>query len=166
MLFPEKRFISWMLAVGLVLVILSPLPKARADGNPDQGWSVVEQTIPVDINQINSCNGDTVSLHGEATLTTRVKVQPDGSTSVKQSSSLDGTGSGTPSGAAYTFSDSTVTSIDGVTALPFSFFINRTAKLIGDGVPDLYVHAVVHVTINTDGTVTHDMQNIGINCNP
>jgi hypothetical protein len=166
MLCREKRFISWMLVVGLVLLIFSPLPKARADGNPDEGWSSFEEDIPVHRGEFNSCNGDQVTIDGQLTLITRVKVQPDGTTSVKISQSLSATGSGTPSGAAYTLTDSSNTSIDGVTTLPFSFFVNRTEKLVGDGVQDMFVHSVVHVTINAEGTVTQELQNLNVNCNP
>ena len=104
-------------------------------------------------------------MTGMGTMTTRIKVQPDGTTSIKTSVSIYVTGTGT-SGADYTLNDSPVTNVDGIGSLPFSMNVNRIAKLVGSGVPDMYLHAVVKVTIDADGTITHDMLNVNINCNP
>src|SRR5947209_7512658 len=92
--------IRCVLALSITFLI-NPSPVARADGNPDEGWTETDQTIPIDITQINACNGDAVVLSGEGTYTTRVKVQPDGSTDLKTSTSTFLTGSGEPSGAEY-----------------------------------------------------------------
>jgi hypothetical protein len=153
-----------VLAVALTLMFFSPAPLARADGNPDEGWTRVDETLPIALNIPNSCNGDAVTLNGQGTLTTETKIQPDGTTDIRTTVSISLTGTGSPSGADYTLSDSSVTHVTGVGTLPFSLFINRLAKLVGTGVPDLYVHAIVHVTINADFTFTHDMDKVTIDC--
>jgi len=139
---------------------------ARADGNENQGWTLTQQTLTFPLTQHNACNGDTIEMTGEGTLTTRTKVQPNGTVSIKTSATISATGIGTPSGAEYTLRDESVSSADGVGTLPFSLFVNRSAKLIAAGQPDMYLHAVVHVKIDIDGNVTHDLVNLTTNCNP
>jgi hypothetical protein len=137
---------------------------ALADGNPNEGWTRVDQVVDITFLELNSCNGDVVALSGQISLTTRTKVQADGSLSLKESASVAATGVGTPSGADYTLSDSSITNVDGIASLPFSLIINRVSKLTGSGVPDQDLHFKVHLTINADGTVTHDVNDLSLNC--
>jgi hypothetical protein len=70
------------------------------------------------------------------------------------------TGTGSISGAAYTLKDHVVQNVFGYASLPFSFNTMRTAKLVGDGDSDMYLHAVPKVTIDIDGTVKQDFTNV------
>jgi hypothetical protein len=145
---------------------LARVPTALADGNPNEGWTRVDQIIDLNFIQVNGCNGgdDMVPLTGQASLTTRTKVEPDGSLSLKEISSLSATGIGTPSGADYTLSDASIQHVSGIGSLPFSDIINRVCKLTGFGVSDQDVHYKIHLTINADGTVTHNVAHVTTNC--
>ena len=163
---PWGSFSTRVALAVMLSVFFAVMPTARAQTDPDEGWTLAEQTIPITLDQMNACNGDSVRLTGQGTMITRTKVQPDGTLSVKTSVSMSLTGTGIPSGADYVYSDSSLTNINGVGSLPYSFFVNRSAKLSAKGVPDMFLHAVAHVTINADGTVTHDLLNLLINCTP
>ena len=98
-------------------------------------------------------------------MITRDKIEPDGTRSLKTHVSIYATGTGSISGATYTLKDYMVQNVFGIASSPFSFNTMRTAKLVGDGVPDMYLHAVVKVTIDDDG-VKQDFTNVHIDCNP
>jgi hypothetical protein len=156
------------ISIGMCLgIALTSLPQARADGNPDEGWTRVDITIPVGEVSVNACNMDEfVTLSGQLSATIGTKVQPDGTTSVKEEDTVFATGVGSISGATYTLSDTTSFQINGLSSLPFSFIGDRLSKLIGDGVPDMYLHYRTKLTLNEDGTVTHDDSSINMVCNP
>lgn len=147
--------------------ILALVPAAVwADGNPNEGWTRVDQVVDLTFIRLNTCNGEIVELTGQVSLTTRTRVEPDGSLSLKESLSASATGVGTLSGADYTFTDSYIQHVSGIASLPFSLTFNRVNKLSGSGVPDQNVHFKVHLTINADGTVTHNVNDVSINCGP
>jgi hypothetical protein len=138
---------------------------ALADGNPNEGWTRVDQIINLSFIEINSCaGGELVTLTGQASLTTRTRVEPDGSLSVKESVSMSMTGVGDSSGADYTLSDASVNHVTGINQLPFSLILNRVSKLTDDGVPDMDLHFKVHLTINADGTITQNVNYVTMNC--
>jgi hypothetical protein len=168
MFYASNRFpaIPRVLALSLILLPLTTTHLARADGNQDEGWTLTKTTIPLTELQVNTCNGEDVPVAGMGTMVTRTKLQPDGTTSIKVAVSIYATGTGSISGAAYTLKDHMVQNVFGVASLPFSFNTMRTAKLVGDGVPDMYLHSVVKVTIDIDGTIKQDFTNVHIDCNP
>jgi hypothetical protein len=157
-----------LLPAAIVLVFgLGGVESARADGNPDQGWTRVDQVIDLNFIEINSCNGsEAVSLVGQFSATTRTKVQPNGTLSVREALSASATGVGPTSGADYTFSDSQISKVDGLGTLPFDQHFNRIVKLIGDGVPDETLHYDVHFSIAANGTVKHDLGKFNAICGP
>jgi len=127
----------------------------------------VDQAITLSFIQVNACyQNEPVNLNGVFSTTTRTKLQPDGTYSVKESVSVAATGTGTISGADYTLSDTTLAHIDGIGSLPFNNDLNRVTKMIGNGVPDMYLHWKFRLTLNADGTITHAVQYVTTTCNP
>jgi hypothetical protein len=126
-----------LLTGALMIPLFMAIPSYTAAAD-DNGWTRVDEAFPLDLVQVNGCAGnDVVVLSGQATVTTRTKLQPDGTLSVKMLQSVAATGVGTVSGADYTLTDSQTTRIDGVSSLPFSYHLERNAKLIGSGVADI-----------------------------
>lgn len=164
---PISPGIVRLLGIICLLTIASFTPQAFAQGNPDEGWTRVDKSLALNLTQINACyQSELVNMTGVLSGTIRTKIQPDGTISVKESISLAATGTGSISGADYTLSDSAVDRFDGIGSFPLTIVINRVSKLVGSGVPDLYLHFKVHVTFDADGNVTHDIEYVSSSCNP
>src|SRR5262249_14576620 len=129
--FRLKSKIARALAVLCLLTVTTVTPYARAFDNPDEGWTRVDMTLALNLSQVNSCyQSELVIMKGVLSGTTRTKIQPDGSISVKESISLAATGTGSISGADYTLNDASVNRTDGLGSFPLTIEINRVSKLV------------------------------------
>lgn len=164
---PINPGIVGLLAIICLLTIASFTPQAFAQGNPDEGWTRVDKSLALNLSQINACyQSELVNMTGVLSGTIRTKVQPDGTISVKESLSLAATGTGSISGADYTLSDSAVDRYDGIGSFPLTVVVNRVSKLVGSGVPDLYLHFKYRISFDADGNVTHGIEYVSSSCNP
>lgn len=158
----NRRSMALRCGVTATLTLLALSPAARS-----QGWTRTDQTIPIHIEWVNSCSGEErVVLDGTGTMTTWTIMQPDGTLNVRTRVVISASGTGATSGAHYTLNDSSVNRIDGLASLPFSLSTTRVARLVGAGVDDMFLHAIVHVKINADGTITHEMLDVTVRCHP
>jgi hypothetical protein len=51
-------------------------------------------------------------------------------------------------------------------SFPLTIVINRVSKLVGNGVPDLYLHFKFRIVFDSNGNITHDIQYVNSSCNP
>lgn len=148
-----KRFMLWALgalAAALVWLTLMSPPL----------WAATSTTIPLDAIRSGDCTGEDVELSGTIHLVSQL--QPDGS-EVSHFNFQGVSGVGLTSGTKYRAS-----SVDHVRlAAPFPSDITsvRSLRLISRGPEDdLLVRFLFHITVNANGEVTAEVEDVTSKC--
>jgi hypothetical protein len=89
-----------------------------------------------------------------------------GITHISELLTIDGSGVGQTSRAAYELDDVTQTKIKVRNPFPFSFREKRVSDLVGVGVPDQHIVFNTVLTINANGNIKHDLFLVKLTCNP
>jgi hypothetical protein len=148
-----KRFILWALgglAAALVWLTLMSPPL----------WAATSTTIPLDGIRSGDCTGEDVELSGTIHLVSQL--QSDGS-EVGHINYQGVSGVGLTSGTTYRAS-----SVDNFRlAAPFPSDITsvRSLRLISPGPEDdLLVRFLFHITVNANGEITAEVEDVNIKC--
>ena len=140
-----------------------------AAGSPAFGQATTTTTneeVPVSSSVVNSCNGDVVNYQGTLHVTNTFTTDSSGGTHMKTHSNFqDVTGVGTPSGINYrvgTTSNETTNDNDGP---QLEMTVIQIVKVVSQGsAPNLFLHFVLHVTVNANGQTTSTVTEIRSEC--
>jgi hypothetical protein len=148
-----KRFMLWELgglAIALVWLSLMSPPL----------WAATSTTIPLEAIRSGDCTGEDVELSGKIHLVSQI--QPDGS-EVGHVNYQGVSGVGLTSGTTYRAS-----SVDSFRlAAPFPSDIHsvRSLRLISPGPEDdLLVKFLFHITVNANGEITAEVEDVDSEC--
>jgi TRAP-type uncharacterized transport system substrate-binding protein len=152
-----------------VALIVSLFVFCGAAGSPAFGQATTTTTneeLPISGSVLNICNGDTVTYQGTVHVVNTVTNDASGGFHLKTHSNYqDVTGTGSPSGLTYrvrTTINETVNDNDGP---QFETTVIQTVKLISQGsAPNLFLHVVMHVTINANGQTTSTVNEVTAAC--
>jgi hypothetical protein len=147
------RFMAWALgALAVALVWLSLMSPPL--------WAATSTTIPLEAIRSGDCTGEDVELSGKIHLVSQI--QPDGS-EVGHVNYQGVSGVGLTSGTTYRAS-----SVDSFRlAAPFPSDIHsvRSLRLISPGPEDdLLVKFLFHVTVNANGEITAEVEDVDSEC--
>jgi hypothetical protein len=147
------RFMAWALgALAVALVWLSLMSPPL--------WAATSTTIPLEATRSGDCTGEDVELSGKIHLVSQI--QPDGS-EVGHVNYQGVSGVGLTSGTTYRAS-----SVDSFRlAAPFPSDIHsvRSLRLISPGPEDdLLVKFLFHITVNANGEITAEVEDVDSEC--
>jgi hypothetical protein len=147
------RFMAWALgALAVALVWLSLMSPPL--------WAATSTTIPLEAIRSGDCTGEDVELSGKIHLVSQI--QPDGS-EVGHVNYQGVSGVGLTSGTTYRAS-----SVDSFRlAAPFPSDIHsvRSLRLISPGPEDdLLVKFLFHITVNANGEITAEVEDVDSEC--
>ncbi|MBV9483787.1 MAG: hypothetical protein JO249_24010 [Acidobacteria bacterium] len=149
------------------LLLGRPTPVFAQDDN--QGWNKLDSSFTLDTFVVNGCTGEQVHVVGHIDITMKTRVNPDGSTDIREQDHAVGEGDGLTSGTQYRFNELDVsdTSLgpnpDGT---PFSFTELRKQRVIGLGnTPNQRATFTLQLVIDANGNLLVDVQDFSLKCN-
>jgi hypothetical protein len=147
------RFMLWALgALAIALVWLSLVSPPL--------WAATSTTIPLDVIRSGDCTGEDVQLSGTIHLVSQT--QPDGS-EVGHINYQNVSGVGLTSGTTYRAS--TVDTFRLEAPFPSDIHSVRSLRLISPGPEDdLLVMFLFHITVNANGEITAEIEDVNFEC--
>ncbi len=148
-----RRFVLGALGgLGVALVWLSLMSPPL--------WAATSTTIPLDAIRSGDCTGEDILLSGRIHLVSQL--QSDGS-EVGHFNYQGVSGVGLTSGTTYRAS--TVDHFRLVAPFPSDITSVRSLRLISPGPEDdLLVRFLFHITVNANGEITAEVENVNIEC--
>jgi hypothetical protein len=148
-----KRFMLWALgALAIVLIWLSLMSAPL--------WAATSTTIPLDAIRSGDCTGEDVELSGTIHLVSQL--QSDGS-EVGHINFQGVSGVGLTSGTTYR--SSSVDNFRLAAPYPSDITSVRSLRLISPGPEDdLLVRFLFHITVNANGEITAEVEDVNFEC--
>jgi hypothetical protein len=154
----EKR-VKLLLLVGLVGALGSGRPL------PAQAQAAQVLRVPFVSIDFNECSGETVLTQGELHLVVRSSSDGNGGSHFVFNGRVVGRAIGETSGAEYLISSGFSTSEYTSGAGALTFTVAQSGVGIGQGTtPNSVFHALTHLTIHANGTVTADVNHFSFEC--
>ena len=128
--------------------------------------TTTNEELPISSSIANTCNGDTVTFQGTVHVVNTVTVDSSGGFHLKTHSNYqDVSGTGTPSGVNYRIVTTTNETINDNDGPQFEMTVVQTVKAVSQGsAPNLFLHVVMHVTINANGETTSTVDEVTAEC--
>ena len=152
-----------------VALISATLLVLAAAGSPAFGQATTTTTneeLPISGTVANNCNGDTVAYQGTVHVTNTLTTDSSGGVHLKTHSNFqDVSGVGVPSGLSYRVVTTRNETVNDSDSAQFETTVIQTIKAISQGsAPNLFIHIVMHVTVNANGQTTSTVQETSIEC--
>jgi hypothetical protein len=128
--------------------------------------TTTNEDIPISSSLVNSCNGDVVSFSGTLHITNTLTTDSSGGYHLRTHSNYqDVSGTGTPSGATYRITTTNNETVNDSDTPQFETTVIQTIKAVSQGaIPNLFIHVVLHVTVNANGQTTSSVTEIRTEC--
>ena len=141
-----------------------------AAASPAYGQATTTTTneeLPISGTIINTCNGDTVTYQGTVHVTNTVTTDASGGYHLKTHTNYqDVSGVGAPSLINYRIVTTTNVTVNDSDSAQFETTLIQTIKAVSQGsAPNLFLHFVMHVTVNANGETTSTVVNVNVDCN-
>lgn len=151
-----------LLLAGLLMFLASMTPALA------QSRTVTTSSIlPIRFVLSHPCSGEDVALSGELHLVSNVTLDASGGTHVEFQANFQGvSGVGLATGDRYELVGERLhTSLNTSGAPPLEMSITTNAHVIGQGPGNnALLHFLVHTTVNADGTVTSQIDEVRVEC--
>ncbi len=150
-----KFRLSMLLAAVMTMALILPAAQAAV---------VANEKIPVSFFVTNACTGDIIKVSGTLHVSLALTDDGAGGFHVKEHSNIqDGSAIGFPSGLNYRWINTRDFEFNVKKGMETALTVN--SELISQGSADnIVLHAVEHITVNPDGTVTVDFDKFSIEC--
>ncbi|HJQ30973.1 MAG TPA: hypothetical protein VJ866_02270 [Pyrinomonadaceae bacterium] len=128
--------------------------------------TTTNEELPISSSIANTCNGDTVLFQGTVHVVNTLTVDSSGGYHLKTHSNYqDVSGTGTPSGLTYNVRTTTNETVNDNDNPQFETTVIQTVKAVSQGsAPNLFVHVVMHVTVNANGQTTSTVTEVTAEC--
>lgn len=164
----SKRIVLFALVVGLVFFGITNGTSAT----PQATVTMTNVSIPIDLVVFVPCAdngmGEFVDLSGDLHILIHVTISNSGRVTVKQHTQPQGiSGIGQSTGDRYrgTGVTQSTQTFDGIDGFPFQTTLVNNFRIIGQGPGNNFlVHENSHITINANGEVTAEVDNLSVDC--
>jgi len=128
--------------------------------------TTTNEELPISSSVVNTCNGDTVTFQGTIHVTHTLTVDSSGGVHLKTHSNYqDVSGTGTPSGLNYRIVTTINETVNDSDTAQFETTVVQTIKAVSQGsAPNLFIHVVMHVTVNANGETTSTVTEVTAEC--
>lgn len=140
-----------------------------AAGSPAFGQATTTTTnedIPISGTVANNCNGDTVAYQGTLHVTNTLTTDSSGGFHLKTHTNFqDVSGTGVPSGLNYRVVTTRNETVNDSDSAQFETTVIQTIKAVSQtSAPNLFIHIVMHVTVNANGQTTSTVTEVTAEC--
>ena len=128
--------------------------------------TTTNEELPISSSITNTCNGDTVAFQGTVHVVNTLTTDASGGYHLKTSSNYqDVSGTGTPSGLNYRIVTTRNDTVNDSDSAQFETTVVQTILAVSQGsAPNLFVHIVLHVTVNANGQTTSTVTQVTAEC--
>jgi hypothetical protein len=128
--------------------------------------TTTNEDLPISSSLVNSCNGDVVAFSGTLHIANTLTTDSSGGYHLRTHSNYqDVSGTGTPSGANYRITTTNNETVNDSDTPQFETTVIQTIKAVSQGaIPNLFIHVVLHVTVNANGQTTSSVTEIRTEC--
>lgn len=149
-----------------ILAFLAALALLSAVSVPALAAKVIDIRSPVSFVSTNPCSGELVDFSGQDHLTSTLTTDSAGGVHYDIYYNLQGvSGVGETTGAKYRFNDAVNLMLSPTSSGTSNELHPLDSEVIGQGtVPNFLVHAVLHVTMNANGSITSSIDSFSATC--
>ena len=146
----KRNFVILSLVAAMGLMLTSQL-----NAQSNQGWAPFATTVDI-------C-GELVDVEGEFHFVENSVISNSGNSTSKFHINAKGIGVGQTSGAVYQWNDAINESLNLSKGGNYTF--TQTLLIVGQGkAPNFKGHLTYHITVNANGDVTTEFENLKIDC--
>ncbi len=151
------------------LISATLLVFAAAAGSPAFGQATTTTTneeVPVSSSVVNPCNGDVVNYQGTLHVTNTLTTDSSGGFHLKTHTNFqDVSGTGVPSGLNYRVVTTRNETVNDSDSAQFETTVIQTIKAVSQtSAPNLFIHIVMHITVNANGQTTSTVTEVTAEC--
>jgi|ERR1043166_4810565 hypothetical protein len=148
-------------AATTLLAIIALMTPASAD-------VMSNDTVPINLDLLNPCNGEMIRFTGEEHMLFRLAFDQNGGTHLGFTQNARSTGQGLTTGATYTGNFTNGGSVSTTLPLPFSFTVVSHQNFLSQGknpaAPDFLLHETLSIAVDVDGNFSTTLLSMRTTC--